>query len=229
MTNNGHGVIRMTSDIIKIVIGSSCIGIVSAGIITSFSNIIIKKKEAQFRIIDKLIDKKILAYDNLMDFISTTREMKCINNNQTVEGLEFEFDVYDKPYRYPKILENRQAYEQWYWLFINIYTNYSRWFNNDLLREINLLQDYIINVYKRIDEIKDEDLYKVGIILRQDFIDFSSNLEKLCFKFYSKQILKLKIDNNEKWHKYKPMETSQRLNNTNLIKYITEIEKLKSS
>ncbi|GCD13160.1 hypothetical protein [Clostridium tagluense] len=219
----------MTSDIIKIVIGSSCIGVVSAGIITSFSNIIIKKKEAQFKIIDRLIDKKILAYDNVMNFISTTREMQITNNNQIVEDLGVDFDVYDKPFRYPRVLENHQIYEEWYELFINLYTNYSMWFNNDLLREINLFQDYMINMYNIVHEIKDKDLYITGIIIRQDFIDFSSNLEKLCFKFYSKQILKLKMENKEKWHKYKPNETKLRLSNTKLIKYKNGIENLKSS
>ena len=221
-------VIYITSDIITIVLGSSCLGAVSAGIITSFSNVFIKKREAQLKIIDKLIDKKILAYDNIMDFISTAREMQSVNSNEINEDFEVEFSSYGKPFRYPRVLQNHQIYEEWYVVFTSVYTNYSRWFNNDLLREINLFQDYMIEMYKAINEIKDMDLYKVGIIVRQDFIDFSSNLEKICFEFYSKQVFNLKMENKEKWHKYKIDETILKLNNTNLIKYDKEIEKLEN-
>lgn len=64
----------------------------------------------------------------------------------------------------------------------------------------------------------------MGVILRDDFVDFSTTIEKLAFSFFSEDLAKLRINDIRAWHKYPREETERRLAETALFKRRPELE-----
>jgi hypothetical protein len=60
---------------------------------------------------------------------------------------------------------------------------------------------------------------QLGELIRQDFVDLSSSLEKKAFQFFQTGIRKLRPDSLNQWHKYKRPETERRLGSTLLVKH----------
>jgi hypothetical protein len=84
-----------------------------------------------------------------------------------------------------------------------------------------------VNLYITTKNLNNTDnIQYLGCIVRQDFIDMSSSIEKMAFQFYSKKVFKLNIENKKKWHKYEKEVTSKRLDETHLKKYDHYISKL---
>lgn len=215
-------------DILKFILGTGFVG----GIVSYFFNYILssklKNKEARLKIIiDKFLDRKIGAYDKVIDFVNLTRTMSVFENNK-IDDLNVNFDKYDYPLRYPIALGSNKNFSEYEVEFLNLNNIYGRWLNTNITRELNFLQDYIVTLDSLIKNLNDSEIREVGVTIRQDFIDIASNLEKLSFDFYSNGIFKLKIEDKNEWHKYKKEETYERFDNTMLSKYMEDIKKLQS-
>ena len=71
-----------------------------------------------------------------------------------------------------------------------------------------------------------ENFAKAGIILRDDFIEFSSRIEKLAFGFFAHDLTKLRLNDLRKWHKYPTEETKKKLLQTALFSRREELQSL---
>ena len=87
------------------------------------------------------------------------------------------------------------------------------------------MQDYLVNLNNVIEglELDDNKLRKVGVVVKQDFIDIAAEIEQLCFKFYNNEVTKMKLKNKGKWHKHPREVTEAKFQATNLYKYNKEI------
>lgn len=210
-------------ELLKYMLGSGVVSGVTIAILNYLLSKKLKYREAQLKILDKIIDKKIIAYDNILNFVSLTR-IVSIYPGET--DLNIEFDKFDYPLRFIGVLDSRDVFNEYWSMFVKVSQDNSRWLDIGLIRELNFMQDYLVNLNGMIDNLKlnNEQLRKVGIVLRQDFIDLAYEIEKLCLVFYNKEVTKMKSRNKNQWHKYPREITESRFKETNLYKYKDEIK-----
>ena len=193
-------------------------------LIQYFSGIGILRREGKHRIAEKIIEKKLEAYEDLMVIAKSIRKVQIYKGE-----LINDFPIEEKygTYRYPSLLDSLDIYKQWLKDTVQIYERNSEWLDNDITREFNYFQDYIMSVDRVVNNLKSPDnIRTLGCLLRQDFINISKKIEKLAFKFYSKKVFKMKFENKSKWHKYDKDLTHKRLKNSHLLKYSKFIESL---
>lgn len=102
----------------------------------------------------------------------------------------------------------------------------STWLSTGVTRELNFVQDYFVNLYEFLRDVQPDKFPEIGQIIRQDFIDFSSSLEKLAFDFFAKDLTKIRLNDLSQWHKYPLKTTQKRLNETAFLKNRDEILKI---
>lgn len=212
-------------EIIKFMLGS---GAVSGVIVSTFNFLLNKKlkhKEAQLRILDRIVDKQIIAYDNILNLVTITRFTSIYPEKV---DLNIEFSQFDYPLRFICILNDKEAYNEYWAKFVETTQENSRWLDIKLIRELYFMQDYLINLNSLFEEVKLEDdkIRRIGIIVKQDFIDIASEMERLCFKFFNNGVTKIKFKNKNKWHKYPRRVTEAKFQATNLFKHIDKIRKI---
>jgi hypothetical protein len=193
----------------------SFVGVIIAAFLAFFSSSFLKKKETLLKISEKILDKKLEAHENVLQLAKYLRS--TISDNK--------FSVERELITFPIILANKENYLEWKKdLFIKSNSN-SHWLSNDVIKEIYFIQDYFVNLDKTLENIPDENIEKIGIILKNDFINLSNNLEKTIIKYFEKGWKDLKtISNNEKYKLPKNISL-ERLENYNLTKRHLEMSK----
>jgi len=128
--------------------------------------------------------------------------------------------------RTPSIMASRESFEEFHYLFNQKVAGSSTWLSTEVTREVNFIQDYLVNLYELVRFVNTEKFPEIGMLIRQDFIDFSTKLEQLSFIFFSSELMKLKLNDLSKWHKYPLVVTEKRLAETQLSKKLEEIKKM---
>ena len=90
-------------------------------------------------------------------------------------------------------------------------------------RELNFVQDYLVNLFQLLSNVDSNKYLAIGQVIRQDFIDLSSTLEKKSFAFFKNDVRRLTLSDPEIWHKYKRTITEERLKETALFKQCEKI------
>lgn len=188
-------------------------GVVIGAIINNIFNWNIKKRETQLKLIEKLIDKKIQAYEAVLMIAKTLRvvitTLKTDDNSNLIT--------------YPNVLENKNKYSELISSFSSIVNSHSHWLDTKTIRELYFVQDYLSTLYQNVENINDENIKTLGILIKQDFIDLLSSLEKIILESYQNKITNLDIKKINGWHKYKKEETINRLNEFLIMKKKFEI------
>lgn len=193
----------------------SFVGVIIAAFLAFFSSSFLKKKETLLKISEKILDKKLEAHENVLQLAKYLRS--TISDNK--------FTLERELITYPIILANKENYLDWKKdLFIKSNSN-SHWLSNDVIKEIYFIQDYFVNLDKTLENIPDENIEKIGIILKNDFVNLSNNLEKSILKYFEKGWKDLKtVSINEKYKLPKNVSL-ERLNNYSLTKRHLEMSK----
>lgn len=121
---------------------------------------------------------------------------------------------------------SHESFDDFLLKFSQTGANDSTWLSTEVTRELYLVQDYFINLYEFLRDVKPDKFPEIGRIIRQDFIDFSSSLEKLAFAFFAKDLTKMKLNDLNQWHKYPIKTTQKRLDETAFWKNKDEILKI---
>jgi hypothetical protein len=191
-------------------------GILIGSIITAIFNFKLKKKEVQLRLAEKIFDRRISAYEDLLEII------KLLQSTISIDKIDENSNLLT----YPGILENKETFEGLLGVFWNKLIRNSHWLNINLLREMNFVQDYLYSLKNILIE-KNETLYpKIGLIIKPDFIELADNLEKLVMIFFEKEMYCLDFKSNIEYHKYKIKETNRRLSETQLMKQYDNIKNI---
>jgi hypothetical protein len=191
-------------------------GIFIGAVVTFIASWALTKRDYDLRLWDKLIDRRIDAHERLINHAHEMRVMVARN------GLDESGEVM----RYPQVLSSREVFEDWFTNTITSIGFASTWLSTPAKREANFLQDYLVTLHINLRSVPSSRFPDVGLIARQDFIDISSNLERISYVFFNKDVRKLRLSNLNDWHKYPRSQTEKRLNETSLLRQWSYVSQL---
>lgn len=194
------------------------LGAVFGSTLTGFFGFISKSKETKLRITEKVIDRKLQAYDNLIDFIGLIRTMVLLGG--WVSGRDGQNELK----RTPHAMFSHQNFDDLLVEFSSMKNSSERWFSYSVKREMSLFLDYMVTLKELVRRASDQQLQEIGVMLRDDFIEFAVKIEDTAHDFLNKDLLKLDHKTDRKWHKYKPEETIEKLESTRLFRLRETIE-----
>ncbi len=154
------------------------VGTIAGAVLSYFGIRSQQKREVQGRLWKKVLDRRIDAHEEVIQLVKQLRTM--ISFDEIDEDGELKSS--------PAVLSSREAFEQWYHQFLDVFSRRSTWLSTDLTRELNLLQDYSINLHNYLCRLDSTAFPRAGNILRGDFIKFSDQIEKLAFTFFSSDL-----------------------------------------
>lgn len=191
------------------------IGALGGGILSFIATVIIKKRDFNLQIWGKLFDRRISAHENIISLAVEMRVM--VPTGGTNEKGEVR--------RTPQVLLTQKEFETWFARFCQLTMTGTSWLTVDTKREVNFAQDYLLTLHMHVVSIPSNQYPIVGELIRQDFIDLSSSLEKKAFEFFQKGIHKLKLDSLDEHHKYQKPVTIRRLEATALMRNLELIKR----
>lgn len=188
-------------------------GALGGGILSFVASILLRKRDFNLQMWSKLIERRIAAHEKV---ISLAIEMRVMVGLGTA-------DKHGQLQRAPQVLISKDEFEYWFTRFTQLTMEGTSWLTVETKREVNFAQDYLVTLHMHLKSIPSEEYLRVGELIRQDFIDLSSSLEKKAFDFFQQGIHKLKLDSLNKHHKYKRPETERRLSETALLRNLPSI------
>lgn len=193
-------------------ITGAVIGATLTGLINYFS----KTKDVKLRIIEKLIDKKLLAHEKIINLIQKIRTMRHLGG----------FDENNDAKRCPIVMYSHENMDNFLDDYMTTIKESERWLSAPLKQELNFFVDYFNTLRHWAQNSTDENMQKAGILIKYDFITIASSLENSAHNFFNEDMLKLNYKTDRNWHKYKLEETKEKLKNTELFKNEYEILKI---
>ncbi|OBT08549.1 hypothetical protein A9264_04765 [Vibrio sp. UCD-FRSSP16_10] len=79
---------------------------------------------------------------------------------------------------------------------------------------------------KWTEQVNDIGLPRLGVALRNDFIDISSRIEDAAHDFINNDVVKINFKTDRRWHKFTPVETARMLSETILVRRQSELKKI---
>jgi hypothetical protein len=195
------------------------LGALGGGLVSFLASWLLKRREYSLRLWDKLLERRIKAHENVIAAALEMRVMVALG--ATEENGEVA--------RAPQLLRSKEDFEQWFIRFVQLTIEGSTWLTTEAKRELNFVQDYLVTLYQNLTDVPSEKYLQIGQVIRQDFLDLSSELEKKSFAFFEKDVRQLKLSNLKKWHKYKRSETEKRLKKTALLSQWEKIQRVVAS
>ncbi len=183
------------------------LGAIGGGGLSFLASLVLKRLELNHQIRAKLVDRQIAAHERLLKLAQDMR----------VNVSSGSFDVTGEVERWPNILQSREVFESWFTEFTTDQVKSSAWLTTAAKREVAFVQDYLVNLHIQLNQVPSEKYPQLARLVRQDFVDLSSSLEKVVFAFFEKGILLAQPDSLASWHKYKRGVTERRLRATRLF------------
>src|SRR5437899_239904 len=110
------------------------------------------RKELQGRLWEKVLDRRIEAHERIVQFSKSLRAMVFLGYRDESGELA----------RAPALLNSDEAFRQWYADFLETFGRSSTWLSTELTRELNFLQDYIVNLDLLLQRIDPSAYLQVG-------------------------------------------------------------------
>jgi hypothetical protein len=186
------------------------LGALGGGILSFVASLLLKRREFSLQLRSKIIDKQIAAHESILKLAQDMRVMGSVGTR----------DIDGEISRGPCILLSKNAFEEWFTRFTEQQLAGSTWLTTRTKREVAFVQDYLVTLHMCLVEVPSEKYFDLAQLIRQDFIDLSSSLEKAAFSFFESGIHRGKLDSLSARHKYKRPITERRLTNTALIQNI---------
>ncbi|RKQ49475.1 hypothetical protein BXY85_0464 [Roseivirga pacifica] len=192
-------------------------GVIIGTTLSSLNNHVLKRKETKLRVLEKILDKRIKAHEEILSLVKKTRSV--IGTGKKDED--------SNVISYPSCMESFDHFSLFLQEMFQIIHQNSHWLNTDLQRELSFFQDYLVTIYHQVSEAgTDSDIIKTGVIVKQDFVNLAMSIENITFQFFRHEITKLRINKLDEWHKYPKEETNKRFSKTELMTRSKEIEKI---
>ena len=204
----------MTNILLPSLIG--LLGVIIGTVITAFISLKLKSKETKLRIIEKIFDKRIQAHENILVIIMTIRSVTSTEK----------IDESNNLISFPRSMTSSNSFTNYMNETFLVFHQNSHWLNTDLEREFGFLQDYFISLSNKLKNASDLQVEKIGILVKQDFIDLASSLGKIAFDFFREDIYNMKINKHDEWHKYPKEKTFERMVKTYLFTKKKEIDNI---
>lgn len=203
-------------EVIKIIYptGVGIVGVIIGSLITGSVNSKLKRKETELRIIEKVFNKRLKAYENVLEIVRLMRTTFPTS----------EIDEQHNLITYPSIMGSRESLNDFKSTFVSIVNQNSHWFDTDLTRELYFIQDYLSTLDIFIQEKSDYAIASIGVLIKQDFIDLAASVESKVLRFFDQDIYTVTTKFKRDWHKYPENITEKRLKVTLLIQHETTIK-----
>ena len=182
-------------------------GALGGGILSFFGALLLKRREFNLAMSGKLLERRISAHERVITLAIEMRLMAALGGESEAGEVR----------RTPQIMLSRDAFESWFTRFTQLCMEGTSWLSTETRREVNFVQDYLVTLHMYLESASSDDFPQLGEVIRQDFVDLSSSLERKAFRFFERGIRKLRLDSLQKWHKYKRPETERRLSATALV------------
>jgi len=192
------------------------LGTLAGAALTFFGTWILQNQEVKNRLLEKVLDRRIQAHENIIELSKLLRSMVSLGYEEKDGQLA----------RTPILMTSKESFDGFLKQFYKTGTESSTWLSTKVTREYNFVQDYLVNLNEFVTNMDSENFPEVGKLIRQDFIDFSSNLEKFSFEFFTTDLTKLKMNDLSKWHKYPVEVTQKRLAETQFFNRKDDIAKI---
>jgi hypothetical protein len=186
------------------------LGALGGGLLSFVASLLLKRNEFSLQLRSKIVDRQIAAHERILKL---AQEMRIMVSS----GM---FGADGEVARGPRILLSKEEFESWFTRFTEQQIEGSTWLTTATKREVSFAQDYLVTLYMHLADAPSEKYFDLAQLIRQDFIDLSSSLEKVAFTFFETGIHRAKLDSLLRWHKYKIPVTEQRLTRTMLLQNI---------
>lgn len=183
------------------------LGAFVGGLLSFLTSWALKNREYTLRIWDKLLERRIKAHENLIAIAIELRVMVALGG----EGPDGEVA------RAPQVLISEEEFEKWFIRFTQLTQSGSTWLTTQARRELNFVQDYLVTLHTNLSSVRSERYLAVGAVIRSDFLDLSSGLEKAAYDYFENTISERKLGSLRDHHKFPRSETESRLRNTVLM------------
>lgn len=192
------------------------LGVFLGAIVTGIFGYVGKSRETKLKLAEKIIDKKLEAHDQIINLANSMRTMCVVDDEH--EGTELP--------RYPALFSNRQDFDKFFSYLSQIQAQSERWLSAELKRELYFFIDYLVTLRKWTEQVNDIGLPRLGVALRNDFIDISSRIEDAAHDFINNDVVKINFKTDRRWHKFQPDETRKMLADTILVKRQSELQQI---
>lgn len=189
-------------------------GVALGAILTFLTSKYLKTREAQLRISGQFTEKRIEAHEQVLSLAKAMRTTVSLDK----------LDAQQNFITYPMLFENRERLQDWRSSFYVISNHQSHWLGRKVSQELMFIQDYLVNLERRIERLPNQNYRAVGIILKKDFTDLACELEKSVLNYFEKGWKNFKIDSDVN-DKLSSKQTKKRLDDTNLMKRHLELNK----
>ena len=192
-------------------------GVLVGSLISLWANYLIKSRETALRIKEKIFDKKVKAYENLL---LLTQNMRCtkktkISDSRTIVK------------RYPACFKNKETFIAFSIDYNQIGNSSHFWIDVEIIRLIDFFKNYLIELSVTIDEIPEEQFMNVGILVISDFLKHATELENKVIKFFEIEIQKPNLKTRRGYHRFETAIYKQKMMDTDLKKNELSIINLK--
>jgi hypothetical protein len=192
------------------------LGAAGGGFLSFLGTWLLRKREYDLHLWEKLLDRRISAHEAVIQTALELRGMVPLGG----------VDRQGEALRAPSLLRSKEVFEAWFQQATARTGPGTTWLTVEAKRELNYLQDYLLTLYMHLGRVPSASYPTVGVIVRDDFIKLSGDLEKCAFRFFESDIHRLEAADLRSWHKYPLEETQRRLKETNLIQRCDEIAAL---
>jgi hypothetical protein len=193
------------------------LGAAGGGLLSFLGSWFLRKREYDLKLWEKLLEHRIRAHESVIQNALEMRVMVPLGGGIDVNG---------EILRCPNVLRSKEAFETWFHHAFGRTGAGSTWLCTSAKRELNYVQDYFATLYMHLRGIPSESYPQVGVIVRDDFIKLSSDLEREAFSFFESDIRRLKVGDLRSWHKHPLKETQRRLNETRLLQHAKDVAAL---
>jgi len=193
-------------------------GALGGGILSFVAISLHKRHEFDLQIWGKLYERRIAAHERVIQVAVEMRVMVSSGDD----------DAHGEVRRSPQVLISKEEFERWFTRFTQLSLEGTTWLTTSTKREVNFVQDYLVILHMHLVGVPTDRYLDIGELIRQDFIDLSSSLEKKAYEFFTKDIKRLRLNNLNDWHKYKRPETERRLQATALLKRSEEVSQFRT-
>ncbi|MGF1679658.1 hypothetical protein [Photobacterium minamisatsumaniensis] len=190
------------------------LGVLLGAIVTGLFGYYGKSRETKLKLAEKFVDKKLEAHDQIINLANSMRTMVVVEGEH--EGNELP--------RYPALFSNRQQFDDFLSYLNQVQTQSERWLSAELKRELCFFIDYIVTLRKWTEQVNDIGLPRLGVALRNDFIDISGRIEDAAHDFINNDVVKINFKTDRRWHKFKPEETERMFSRTVLVRRKPELQ-----
>ena len=190
------------------------VGSIVTGQLSFATGWIMRKRDLDLKIWEKFLDRRIAAHETVIGIAIAMRRMVALGG----------FDADGEVARAPEVMMSKEAFDTWLVEFAVKSSPATTWLSTAVKRELNFAQDYFLTIHVKLSGFAPSVFPNVGALVRQDFIDLSSKLEKAAFEFFIKEVRNLHLNDLDDWHKYPRQVTECRLQDTVLLSKWADIK-----